>query len=701
MPLALACALALTCGTSPRYPCRGSACASGTYAPLRVGVSLDATFDDPILLTFAAARPRTTYLPDEGYTLTRDAEGVVSLVTDSMGDLGVAFREDARVWVRDTDYVSRPRIEHTTSDSAVWSFGLDTTLAVEVRFVVATSRVAALDVWIRNDGTGDRVITVLPWTRKCRSPYLMTAGRPGGVAARNRVEVESLLRTVGQGTYLDNLQVGLQLDGEDVPWSGAASCGANAAEDVTNWALSVDPVRPTETAALLGLRRDVRVPGGRSERVRIRRGAVSLTAADTLSTELDRAASYDLDALITEGHERLARMPTMNGLDRDAQFVFRSSFVLLDQLMMPAEGNAHHDYYLFSREPTWWFARLGQHLHESWSMILMSRFHPEDAIASQRIFIDRIEPDGYLPYNIGPVVEQTQGHTASPPLLAWVSWEIFRNANDATFLRDAYDAAVRVHRFWVDQRDADHDGLVEWGGFPISESVRDLENVIWNNVTSPDRVESLDANVWLVVEERTLGAMAERLGRASDAAMWREASAARARLVNATMWDEATGFYYHVSRERNEFTVNTPNDLRRMEIAGFLPLWANIVPADRRARLLAHLRDPQTFWRTFGVAGLAATDGFYSAEASHCCRWNGPVWVPWQWLIMRGLIELGERDLARDLVQRTYAAVAAQLRAVHQFREIYNPDDAAVSNRSMPNYVWSSMIALMMIESSQ
>jgi len=64
----------------------------------------------------------------------------------------------------------------------------------------------------------------------------------------------------------------------------------------------------------------------------------------------------------------------------------------------------------------------------------------------------------------------------------------------------------------------------------------------------------------------------------------------------------------------------------------------------------------------------------------------------------RGLVANERPDLARTLTERTRAAVTAQLRRYHQFRELYDADDATRPNASMPNYCWSALVAEMMLE---
>ena len=663
---------------------------------IELGPSLNATLADPLLLTVAANRRRSEYMIDEGYTLARDMEGVLAFKTDTSGDLGLAFNMAGRWMVSEKDYHSPIVITFTASDALVYTFGLTKDIAVEIRFLAVTSKVAALQVVIDNKSEEARTVTLLPWLKRCEAPYTQPGPVSGGLVAAHHTDMPIEVQIFAPETFVEDFSNGLVSFEAEVVALGLPDCGASKINDVIR--LSQATGLPPDKSAFLALKHSVTVPPASRRAVRYYRGVVDAAKAGTLGQELDSAKSVSLNQVLLQGLARLERIPVLDNLTRKQRLVFRSSFVLLEQLMMPAEGKLNHDYYLFSREPTWWFGRLGQHIHESLSMILMAHYDPLSAMESQRVFIDRIEADGYLPYNIGPVVEQTRLRTASAPLFSYVSWEIYRITQDFEFLTQAYETGKLLHRFYVEQRDADNDGLCEWGGYGITESVRDLENVIWEHVAKPHEVEALGLNCMLVKEAQSLALMADTLGKTGEANTWRQTAATRADLINRILWDEETGFYYHAARDSNTFDFNQPNDLKRMEISGFLPLWAGIVSAERLPILLGKLTDPALFWRTNGVPGLAANDPYYSADADRCCRWRGPVWVQWQFLLMRALLEHNRRDLAVQITRRTYRGVEEQLSLVNQFRELYNPDDAQAVNNSMPNYIWSAMVALMMIE---
>jgi glycogen debranching enzyme len=264
-----------------------------------------------------------------------------------------------------------------------------------------------------------------------------------------------------------------------------------------------------------------------------------------------------------------------------------------------------------------------------------------------------------------------------------------------------YASGSRFVEFLVRRRDRDGDGLLEWGGHAVLESVRDSAVPIWDllgkdDPTAPSRVEALDLNTMLVREMQALAAMAAELGLDAESRSWRVREEALGRRVRETMWDRETRFFYNVDRETNRFVTSAGQDLRRMEIIGFLPLWAGLADPDQAAALAGHLTSPAKFWRRFGVPTLAADDPAYEPLVTRCCQWNGAVWIEWNYLVFDGLRRYGRHDLARQLADRMIEAAVTQLRRNHRFWESYSPDHPRVE--SPANYIWDSMLARVLID---
>lgn len=685
-------ALLIACGAeAPEAPF-----APAPPAPLSLTGALDATMDDPILLTFAAARTRASYVVDEGYTFTRGSDGSLAFATDTAGDVALAFEVDGRALVREGELASPLRIVATSSDAMVARGALTEDLALELRFATVTSELMKLEVHVESRSPSPHRIAVAAALRRCAGGYTSVGRAASGVRGDHHAEPPGTLPIVGRGTYVEDFAGALVSEVDQGDVRAFATCAATSAEDSARALAS--PGDAGESAQVLAVRVGGDVPAGESRVFRFARAVVD--ARDP--AKLDAALTSPLSAteVVVEGQARMAKAPSLAGASRDQALVLHSSFALLDQMMMPAEGRLAHPYFLFAREPTWDFARLGMHAHEALALVPLARMDVDAAVAALDNMIERTEPDGYLPYNFGPVVELAYDRTASAPFFAPIARDVAARKKDRAFLARAYAAAEKQHRFWVKKRDKDGNGLSEWGGLAHMESVRDLDDAVWTEVAEPSDVDSVDLNSMLVATERALADMAEALGDGAAAARWGAEAEERIARINASLWDEGRGFYFHRSIRTGSFSHRKAGDLLRVQIAGALPLWAGAVPRDRLDRVVATVMDPAQLGGEFGVRSLSARDSFYSSSASSCCRWNGVVWVQWQWMLARGLRAAGRAAEARTITERTVRAVSAKLRELHQFRELYDPDDARAPNLSMPNYNWSAMVGEMILEAA-
>jgi glycogen debranching enzyme len=190
--------------------------------------------------------------------------------------------------------------------------------------------------------------------------------------------------------------------------------------------------------------------------------------------------------------------------------------------------------------------------------------------------------------------------------------------------------------------------------------------------------------------------MARELGKADEANAWNQKADKLARYIRTRMWDEQSGYFYNLSRDTNTMTTADGISLKRPEIIAFLPLWAGVASKEQAARLVANLKNEKTFWRRFGVPTLSAADPYYDPQITKCCQWNGAVWLLWDYLVMRGLLDYGYRAEAEEIVRRNMDAVTFQLKSNHRFWESFSADYTQLN--SPKNYIWDCIVARMMID---
>jgi glycogen debranching enzyme len=321
---------------------------------------------------------------------------------------------------------------------------------------------------------------------------------------------------------------------------------------------------------------------------------------------------------------------------------------------------------------------------------------PAGAMNSQRVYFERQHPDGYINYRTGPYLDETiefKGKlTSSAPLFNYENLEIFKVTRNKHFLEEAYKSGAKFYRFYIANRDSNSNGLCEWGGEASLESLRDARVAVWDKVGWPSNFEGPDLNSMLVMEAKSLAQMAALLGHHEEAEKWSADAQNRSKLINGTMWDKANGFYYNVTRNDQSFSYRHPDDLKIKEIIGFLPLWAGISDTDQTSKLVSTMTNPDEFWRPFGVPTLSAKDSYYNPIG----YWNGPVWVQWNYLLFRGLLDHGYKKEAEELAMKVLDNMIWHLKQDHVFWEFYSPDDREAGwNKT---YIWAGVAARFMID---
>jgi Mannosylglycerate hydrolase MGH1-like glycoside hydrolase domain len=674
-------------------------------SPLAAGAA------DPVFTTYAAPLARSEYLVDEGWHLRfDDSSQPLALSSDTAGEWGIGFELDGVVLYRVGDYDRLPVVRQSYASLARFDFAPFHGLSIDATFAAYSSRESLLALRLANENRRPRTLRVFAFALAPESGFGVASIPPAtdGLLFGHREPRDAWSESPPpeyENEFLDLLLLSRGASSFGGYRGGEEAMLADLGRGLVSGDLSFPP------RALL-LVSELAMSPGESSELRIVRAVSPVSAGSEPILARSRALlSVSPSALEREEAEVLARAPHA-ALERDDELVYRGALSLARQSMLPPEGRTEHNYYVFSREPTWSWGHDGQVFHESLSMLAYAFLDPESAMDSQRVFMEAQEKDGYIPYRVGPYVVRTfpvDGEkTTSAPFYSWVNEEVYRAAkgrvDDATaraFLEDAYRSGSAFVEFLVSHRDRDHDGLLEWGGHAVLESVRDSLVPIWkllggNDPKAPSRVEALDLNAMVVMEMRSLAGMARELGRSDEGARWEDRATGLSRLVERTMWDEETGFYYNVDRDTNRFVTGDGLDLRREEIIGFLPLWAGIASREHAEALVSKLTDPKKFWRRFGVPTLSADDPGYEPLVKRCCQWNGAVWLEWDYLVFSGLERYGYHDVARELGEKMVLAAGTQLRRNHRFWESYSPDEVKLA--SPRNYIWNSILARVLLD---
>jgi Mannosylglycerate hydrolase MGH1-like glycoside hydrolase domain len=663
--------------------------------------NLNAGPDAPLYTTYAAPMARSEYFVDEGYHLNYySPDRGVSYTTDHSGNFALGWRLNKLTAIASRDFYKKPVIHRSYTDIAEVEYWPFTTIEVRETLVVYSSRLAFVEVSVINHAEQPQDLQLYAYYQNSE-PVTAAEMKDNQYAQFQHVQDAKTWFESPQPKYDPNRRDLFMLGVPADTWGGYREDDLIA--EITN--------RDFLNGMLYGELRGIvlskrwTLAAGEAKSLRVIRGVQQ--ASDDPAALISAARqliSLPLHPLIAQSESQYKNIPQISIPNPDWQLAYWSAFSLVRQQIMPPEGESKHNYYVFSREPTWSWGHEGQVFHESLSMLSYAYMDAASAEESQRVYFDRQRPDGYIAYRVGPYVTKTFPYngedTTSAPFFAWQNWEIYRISRDRKFLKEAYRSASAFANYVLRTRDKDHDGFLVWGGNSMLENVRDELDVIWqlfgDKTDSPSRVKALDLMCMMVKEERSLGAMAKELGKQDEANTWNDNADKLAGLVRTRMWDDQSGNFFNLSRDTGKMITADGISLKRPEIITFLPLWAGIATKEQAARLLKNLKNPETFWRRFGVPTLSAADSYYDPYITRCCQWNGAVWLLWDYLVFRGLLDYGYRQEAEEIVRRNLDAVTFQLKNNHRFWESFSADYTQLN--SPKNYLWDTIIARMLID---
>ena len=679
---------------------------------------LDARAHDPLYTTYTSAMDRAVFYGDKGYKMIYDDEyRPVTYGSEHGGRFFSIWEINSVVVDKTGDFFSRPVVRASFPDMAILEYMPWPGIQVQEIFFVYSSHIALVEYQIINQSAEDIHLNIYPVFEGADS--LQVAGFNEETSSFSLRHYETRKRLVSNlsekypyPTRLEDIFAASKPAYSWGSYKGGMKEFYNTVKTDFYSDNRSDSLNLIDSGYVdfVSLHCKIYLKPGERARLRYLRGIQPADDPEgALMTGVQSLKTASLQPFIDDNVQLFSRVPRLKFDSPEKKIIYLSAFNLARGCMLPPSGETSSNFYVFSREPLWGWGHGHQVLHESLSMLAYAYLDPLSAQNSQRVYMEQQGDDGLIAYRHGPRGAQTYPHkdepTTSAPFYSWINREIYNVSKDKTFLEDAYESGVRYAEWLKQHRDTDKDGTYEWGPYGIIENVRDWYNAVFqvsaeryldvDKEDISDELECLDLSLMVANEMMNLSWMAEELGYEKESKEWLRQFTELSVLINERMWEEEDGFFYSVNKKDHSFFFMT-RDLKRQEIIGFLALWANVVDSSKASRLLETLTDTTKFWRKNGVPTLAADDEWYSPEVDYCCKWNGPVWLLWDYMVFRGLINYGYNDLARELANKMISAVSLQLSRNHNFWESYSPDNDVLN--SPPNYIWDAIIARVMID---
>jgi hypothetical protein len=259
------------------------------------------------------------------------------------------------------------------------------------------------------------------------------------------------------------------------------------------------------------------------------------------------------------------------------------------------------------------------------------------------------QPDGHIPCSEWAMDDEC------PPVFAWAAWRTYAATRNREFLEAVYPGLQRHYDYW-------------WQTYHLGDALFDAGAPGIDNLPRAVGKPQVDATAWMAFFARDMARIASELRDPATAERYWVDRGLIQDAINASLWDEQTGFYYDMNA-RGQL-------MRQKSYRGTVALIAGVVPPERLPLVLDALRDERQLMAPGGIRSLSAQSAMYTpglADPGVNTNWRGPVWLPINYLLVGALAEV-DPGLASDLRDRLIAMVERDWQITGRFHEFFDAD---------------------------
>lgn len=290
------------------------------------------------------------------------------------------------------------------------------------------------------------------------------------------------------------------------------------------------------------------------------------------------------------------------------------------------------------------------------------------------ILSDRWEqPDGHIPCGEWAMSAEC------PPIFAWAAARVYEVSHDRTFLEEVYPGLQRSYDYWWSHNQVG-DALFTGGSLGMDNLPR-----------SPSPQPQADATAWMAMFARDMAGIASELRDTETSERYFSDRGRIQEQINTYLWDDATGFYYDLN--------GSGSFVAEKSYSGLVPLIAGVIPPDRLPRVLDAIRDEGQFMSAGGIRSLSADSDLYTpgtAGKGANSNWLGPVWLPFNYLIIDALHEI-DPGLAADVRLRVVTNVERDWQETARLHEFFDADTGEGLGADFQTG-WTAVVANLILE---
>ena len=252
-----------------------------------------------------------------------------------------------------------------------------------------------------------------------------------------------------------------------------------------------------------------------------------------------------------------------------------------------------------------------------------------------------------------------------PPVIAWGAWLVYEKSGNKDFLKAIAENNKRFLLWCKDNRRDTEKELYTWYTNEDTNNRCDesgMDNSPRFDINS--RLFAIDFSCYMANELRYMKKISEELGDSESAEFFGSWYDKIKEDINSVLWCEDDGFYYDYDILNGDFN-------KVQSVSSFLPVFAGICDKEKAESLVAHLKNPETFYTEFPVPTISKTDSTFGSD-----MWRGPVWINYNYMIIKGLREYGFGDFAKELKTKTLDTIDMWYKRTGTVYEFYDSENS-------------------------
>jgi len=269
--------------------------------------------------------------------------------------------------------------------------------------------------------------------------------------------------------------------------------------------------------------------------------------------------------------------------------------------------------------------------------------------------------NGFMPHMANPT---DQSDVTQPCVMSFAVLKLYEETKDVEFIKKCLPYLEAYLIFDMENRDKNHNGLLEWYTEPNYTICKCGESGLDNSprFDFDEEMDCIDFSTYFALDTKCLSELYELVGENAKAKKWKDISNKTADLINKYFWDEETGAYYDRLFSEKLTKVLTHSS--------FLPMFAGICSQQQAKKMVKTIFDKDLLYSTNPIASISQKDPRFSND-----MWRGGVWLNLNYFVISGLDKYGFSKEAEELRNKTLEMVNKWYKKCGTIFEFYDPKD--------------------------